>query len=217
MQKPCFITLEGVDGAGKSTHFEWMINTLESRGIDLIYTREPGGTELGEALRELLLHQSMQLKTETLLMFAARNEHWQQKIKPALADNKWVICDRFTDSTYAYQGGGRQLGLEQVAKLDNWLDLNAKPDFTFLFDLPLSVARTRLNKNRQLADRFEQEGEAFFKRTQAAYHNRMLADPDRFKLIDSQLSIAEVQTILALSLENLIVNYSDLSRTINNT
>lgn len=211
MQKPCFITLEGVDGAGKSTHFDWLKNTLESQGIDLLCTREPGGTELGEALRELLLHQNMQLKTEVLLMFAARNEHWQLKIKPALAANKWVLCDRFTDSTYAYQGGGRQLGLDLIQELDNWLALDAQPDFTFLFDLPLAVARARLNNNRQHADRFEQEGKGFFERTRAAYLNRLQAEPGRFELIDSQLSIAEIQAILSVNVKKLLSKFSNIN------
>lgn len=210
MQKPCFITLEGVDGAGKSTHFEWLQEKLKSIGIELICTREPGGTEIGEALREILLHQSMQLKTELLLMFAARNEHWQKKIKPALADNKWVLCDRFTDSSYAYQGGGRQLGFNVVQGLDTWLALEARPDFTFLFDLPLDVARQRLNQNRDQADRFEQENLDFFKRTREAYHQRMHDDPERFKLIDSQQSIANIQIMLADSVKDLVSKFSNL-------
>lgn len=210
MQKPCFITLEGVDGAGKSTHFDWLNESLAKFGIDTICTREPGGTELGEALRDLLLHQSMQLKTEVLLMFAARNEHWEQKIKPALAAGKWVLCDRFTDSTYAYQGGGRQLGIASIDALDKWLDLGAKPDFTFLFDLPIDVARTRINKNRQYADRFEQEDLDFFQRTRDAYLARLKADENRFKLINASNSIDEIQVELNLSLKYLLANYSDI-------
>lgn len=213
MQKACFITLEGVDGAGKSTHFEWLKEILLHNGIDLVCTREPGGTALGEDLRKLLLHQPMQLKTEALLMFAARNEHWFNKIAPALAANKWVLCDRFTDSSFAYQGGGRKLGANNIQALVDWLGLDASPDFTFMFDLPLEIARTRLSNNRSQADRFEQEDYGFFERTRKAYLERLNLNPQRYKLIDAQKPIKQIQQDLKISLDYLFSNYSDITPT----
>lgn len=210
MQKACFIVLEGVDGAGKSTHFNWVKEKLTAHGIDLIHTREPGGTELGEDLRSLLLHKPMELKTETLLMFAARNEHWVNVIKPALDQNKWVLCDRFTDSTFAYQGGGRQLGKGPVQALADWLDIKAEPDCTFLFDLPLDVARSRLSSGRDNADRFEQENLQFFERTRNAYLERLQLQPKRYALINAQKTIEEIQLDMTNKLNQLLCSFSDL-------
>ncbi|CUR75541.1 Thymidylate kinase [Achromobacter xylosoxidans] len=137
-----FITLEGVDGAGKSTHTEWIAEFLRGQGLEVVSTREPGGTPLGEKLRALVLTDPMGLDTETLLMFAARCEHLHQVIEPALARGAWVVCDRYTDATYAYQGGGRGLGAERVAALETWMQAG-RPDRTWLFDVPLEVARAR--------------------------------------------------------------------------
>ncbi len=208
MQKSCFITLEGVDGAGKSTHFDWLIKELYSKGIDFIHSREPGGTFLGEKIRDLVLHEQMTLTTETLLMFAARAEHWLQKILPALEQNKWVICDRFMDSSYAYQGGGRQLGIDKITALDNWLNFSRQPDFTFLFDVPLEIAKQRLSTNRAGHDRFEQEDQDFFNRTRQAYLARYEQDKDRFKLIQAQQSIDQIRIDLSNSLEKLLAEYA---------
>src|SRR5690606_20494820 len=166
-QHGCFITLEGLDGAGKSTHIDWLVEYLRSHGMQVVSTREPGGTVLGEQLRTAVLTEPMHLKTETLLMFAARCEHIETVIKPALADGQWVVCDRFTDATYAYQGGGRQLGARAVEVLEQWVHPDLQPDRTWLFDVPLDIARERLARARE-PDRFEREEAAFFERTRQA-------------------------------------------------
>lgn len=194
-KKGLFLTLEGLDGAGKSTHIDWLIGQLQSHGVRVVSTREPGGTAVGEALRDMLLHQPMHLKTETLLMFAARCEHIEQVIRPALARGDWVLCDRFTDATFAYQGGGRELGGSAVTALEQWVHPDLQPDLTWLFDVPLAVARQRLAATRTL-DRFEQEGDAFFERTRAAYRTRVAAQPDRFRVIDATQSIEHIRTVL---------------------
>ncbi|VCU69723.1 Thymidylate kinase [Pigmentiphaga humi] len=191
-----FITLEGVDGAGKSTHLDWLVAELRSLGLEVVQTREPGGTPLGERLRDLLLSEPMRLETECLLMFAGRSEHIRTVIEPALAAGRWVVCDRFTDATYAYQGGGRGLPAERIAVLEQWVHGGLQPDLTCLFDVPLEVARERLGRTRVL-DRFEREDDAFFERTRAAYHARVQADPARFHLIDSTRSIEAIRTELA--------------------
>jgi dTMP kinase len=188
----CFITLEGVDGAGKSTHISWLVDFLQHLGHTVVSTREPGGTPLGEQLRHILLNQPMRLETETLLMFAARCEHVETVIRPALQAGAWVVCDRFTDATYAYQGGGRGLGAERVLGLEQWVHPDLAPDRTWLFDVPLAVARERLLSARQL-DRFEQEDAAFFERTRQAYHERVQKNPQRFLVVDSTRSIAQIR------------------------
>jgi dTMP kinase len=198
-----FITLEGVDGAGKSTHVDWLVAQLRGLGLTVVQTREPGGTPLGEKLRELLLHDDMRLDTETLLMFAGRCEHLHTVIEPALAAGVWVVCDRFTDATYAYQGGGRQLGAARVATLEAWVQGELQPDRTWLFDVPLAVARERLGRTRDL-DRFEQEGDAFFERTRAAYHARAAAAPTRFRVIDSSRTIDAIRIDLQADLQSLV-------------
>lgn len=190
-----FITFEGIDGAGKSTHIGFVAELLRSRGKTLVTTREPGGTALGETLREILLHQKMHLETEALLMFAARREHLAQVIEPALARGDWVISDRFTDATFAYQGGGRKLALPKLAALEQWVHPHLQPDLTLLFDVPLEVARARLDANRAL-DKFEQEKADFFAATRAEYLRRAAEFPARFRLIDSEQHIADVHKIL---------------------
>ncbi len=202
----CFLTLEGLDGAGKSTHIEWMAEALRRAGVDLVCTREPGGTALGEALRELVLREPMDLRTETLLMFAARNEHLRTVILPALAHGQWVLCDRFTDATYAYQGGGRGLGPAPIAALEAWVQEGFAPDRTFLFDVPLEVARRRLEDGRAAPDRFEREGAAFFERTRAAYHARVAEHPERFVVIDSAQGIERIRAVLAAELRRLLAS-----------
>lgn len=199
----CFISLEGLDGAGKSTHVPWLVDQLKARGLPVLCTREPGGTPLGEQLRQMLLETSMHLKTETLLMFAARCEHVHAVILPALEAGQWVVCDRFTDASYAYQGGGRQLGESAVHALEQWAIPGIKPDRTWLFDVPLEVARERLTRSRQL-DRFEQEGEAFFQRTRQAYHQRVQQQPQRFHLVDSTLPIEVVRARLTTEIDALV-------------
>jgi len=189
-----FVTLEGLDGAGKSTHLAWLVAQLRAAGIVVVATREPGGTSLGESLRDLLLHQAMQLETETLLMFAARHEHVHQVIQPALAQGHWVVCDRFTDATYAYQGAGRGLGAARVATLEAWVHPDLQPDYTLYFDVPWDVARQRVN--HRTLDRFEREGAAFFERTRNAYRQRVAQFPARFHLVDSSRDIAQVRVTL---------------------
>lgn len=203
-ERGCFITLEGLDGAGKSTHVQWLVDFLRARGLSVLPTREPGGTVLGEQLRQMVLTQAMRLETETLLMFAARCEHIHTVIEPALAGGQWVLCDRFTDATYAYQGGGRGLGSAAVRALEQWVHPGLQPDLTLLFDVPLDVARERLAKSRA-PDRFEQEGAAFFERTREAYHEQAAAHPGRVRIIDSTLSIDAVRHELARLLDAQIL------------
>jgi len=190
-----FITFEGIDGAGKSTHIAFVADLLKSLGKNVVTTREPGGTDLGEALRELLLHQKMHLETEALLMFAARREHLAQLIEPALARGDWVISDRFTDATFAYQGGGRKLDLHKLAILEQWVHPHLQPDLTLLFDVPLDVARARLDATRTL-DKFEQEQADFFAATRTEYLRRAAQFPARFRVIDSTRTISEIQKSL---------------------
>ncbi len=187
-----FITFEGIDGAGKSTHIAFVAECLRARGIDPVVTREPGGTALGEQLRELLLHRSMHLETEALLMFAARREHLAEVIEPALAQGRWVISDRFTDASFAYQGGGRKLPLEKLEALEQWVHPHLQPDLTLLFDVPLEVARARLDAARA-PDKFEQERAEFFAATRAAYLARARSFPERFRVIDSSRSIDAIR------------------------
>ncbi|WP_334189207.1 dTMP kinase [Noviherbaspirillum sp.] len=191
MARGKFITFEGIDGAGKSTHLTRFAELLAARGRTVITTREPGGTALGEKLRELLLHETMHLETEALLMFAARREHLAQIIEPALGRGDWVISDRFTDATFAYQGGGRKLDRQKLAALEQWVHPHLQPDLTLLFDVPLDVARARLDASREL-DRFEQEKADFFEATRAEYLRRASEFPERFRIIDSTRPFAEV-------------------------
>ena len=179
-----FITFEGIDGAGKSTHVETIAAYLRSLGKKVVTTREPGGTSLGERLRELLLHEPMHLETEALLMFASRREHIAKLIVPALLRGEWVISDRFTDATFAYQGGGRQLAINKLEALEQWVHADFQPELTLLFDVPLEVARERLDKTRSL-DKFEREQQDFFARVRNAYLQRAAQFPDRIRIIDS--------------------------------
>ena len=196
MTKAKFITFEGVDGAGKSTHLEWFTNALRQRGIDLLLTREPGGTPLGEKLREILLHQPMHAETEAMLMFAARREHVEQVIRPALQRGTWVISDRFSDASFAYQGGGRGVPLAKLEQLEQWVHADLQPDLTLLFDIPIKVARQRLANNVSL-DRFEQERGEFFERVRQAYLARAAKTPQRFAVIRAEKTMDEVQQQLA--------------------
>ena len=191
-----FITFEGVDGAGKSTHLEWFANALRQRGINLLVTREPGGTPLGERLREILLNQPMHAETEALLMFAARREHVEEVIRPALKSGTWVISDRFSDASFAYQGGGRGVPLAKLEQLEQWVHADLQPDLTLLFDIPIEVARQRLSNNVSL-DRFEQEHGEFFERVRQAYLARAAKTPQRFAVIRAENAIPEVHQELA--------------------
>ncbi|MDO8810494.1 MAG: dTMP kinase [Gallionella sp.] len=196
-----FITFEGVDGAGKSTHLEWFADALRQRGFDVVVTREPGGTPLGEQLREILLNQSMNIGTEALLMFAARLEHIEQVIKPTLRAGKWVISDRFSDASFAYQGGGRGLDWDKLSQLEQWVHPDLQPDLTLFFDVPVEVARQRLANNTSL-DRFEQEQADFFERVRAGYHKRVRQNPQHYIVIDAAQSMDAVK----LKLEEIITS-----------
>lgn len=195
-----FITLEGVDGAGKSTHIPTIANLLRAQGRDVLVTREPGGTPLGEKLRALLLHEGMHPETETMLMFAARREHLEQVIKPALARGVVVLSDRFTDATFAYQCGGRGVDADKIRQLESWVQGDFQPDLTLLFDVPVAVSTQRLAGARD-PDRFEREDTGFFERIRQAYLQRASDFPERFRIIDSGRSLeqitAELETIIA--------------------
>lgn len=190
-----FITLEGIDGAGKSTHLNWLAERLRGQGKSVLVTREPGGTPLGETLREILLHQSMHLETEALLMFAARREHLDKVILPALQQGIWVISDRFTDASFAYQGGGRGLDETKLQILEQWVQQDLQPDLTLLFDVPIEVSRQRLASNISL-DRFEQEKQDFFQRVREAYLRRAAQFPGRIRVIDSSRALDIIQAEL---------------------
>ena len=203
-----FVTVDGGEGAGKSTQMESIREYLERRGYRVVMTREPGGTSLGEESRALLLgHREwgMTLASETLLMFAARAEHLERVIRPALATGCWVLCDRFTDATYAYQGGGRGLPLERIAVLEDWVQGELRPDLTLLLDVPVATGLMRAGR-RSVADRFEREDVDFFERVRAIYLERAAREPDRYRVVDASQSIkavqAEVETMLAEWLES---------------
>lgn len=200
--KSRFITFEGIDGAGKSSHVEWLAGWLRAKGIVVHVTREPGGTELGERLRELLLKEPMHLETETLLMFAARREHLARLIEPALARGEWVICDRFSDATYAYQGGGRGLDRNKFLALEHWVHQHLQPDLTLLFDLPLDIARERIVLANRVLDKFEQERVDFHERVRQAYLERAHSNPQRIKVIDANQPLDNVRK----ALENIIAS-----------
>lgn len=190
-----FLSFEGLDGAGKSTHLAWAIEWLRERGIDVVATREPGGTELAEALRMLLLRRTMSLDTELMLMFAARRDHLENRILPALERGQWVICDRFTDSTYAYQGAGRGAAIERIAFLESWVHGDLQPERTYLFDVEPEVAARRRGAVRD-PDRFETEDVAFFARVRSGYLRRAAADPGRILVVDAARSMHEVRVYL---------------------
>jgi len=198
-----FITLEGVDGAGKSSHLEWLKNWFEARGQRVRMTREPGGTPIGEKLRELVLHESMHPDTEALVMFAARREHIEHVIRPALAAGEVVISDRFTDASFAYQCGGRGLAESRLAVLENWVHADLNPDLTLLFDLPTEIAAQRLASARE-PDRFEREKTDFHARVRAAYLCRAEQYPQRIRLIDGSREIAAVRLQLVSVLESAL-------------
>lgn len=202
-QKGKFISFEGIDGAGKSTHIAFVADTLKAAGKAVVSSREPGGTAVGEKLRELLLHEKMHLETEALLMFASRREHIAQVIEPAMARGDWVISDRFTDASFAYQGGGRGLDLRKMAALEQWVHPHLQPDLTLLFDVPLDVARARLDATRTL-DKFEQEQADFFSACRQEYLRRAAQFPQRIVVIDSTQSIAQTQEQIRVILDKLL-------------
>ncbi|MBK1686345.1 dTMP kinase [Rubrivivax gelatinosus] len=195
-----FLSFEGIDGAGKSSHIGWLAGWLRERGREVLVTREPGGTELAERLRELVLHQPMDALTEALLVFAARRDHLVTRIEPALAAGAVVLCDRFTDATFAYQGAGRGFDLGVLATLETWVQQGRQPDLTVWFDLPPAVAAARRAAVRA-PDRFESQDEAFFERVRAGYTRRAEADPGRFAILDAAASPEAVRAQLEAALE----------------
>lgn len=196
-----FLSFEGIDGAGKSSHIEWLAGWLRARGREVLVTREPGGTELAERLRELVLHQGMDALTEALLVFAARRDHLFTRIEPALAAGAVVLCDRFTDATFAYQGAGRGFDLGVLATLESWVQQGRQPDLTVWFDLPPAVAAARRAAVRA-PDRFESQDEAFFERVRAGYARRAEADPGRFAILDAEATPEAVRAQLEAVLES---------------
>jgi len=199
-----FITVEGIDGAGKTTHLQWLRDYFSRRGRNVVATREPGGTPLGEELRKLLLHSqyAMHPETEALLMFAARREHLERVILPALAAGQVVLCDRFTDATFAYQGWGRGVKLARLENLEQWVQGGRQPDLTLYFDVPVDLGQQRLGPGQQ-RDRFEREQADFFERVRAGYLDRAAHDPKRVRVIDAARSISDIQR----ALEDLISTY----------
>ncbi|BBL35769.1 thymidylate kinase [Nitrosomonas stercoris] len=197
------ITFEGIDGAGKSTHLAWVADFLQNQGLEVVVTREPGGTVLGEALRELLLdhRQTMHAETEALLMFAARREHLDKVILSALQRGAWVVSDRFTDASFAYQGGGRGVPLAKLEKLEQWCLEDFSPDLTLYFDVPVAISRQRVQAART-TDRFEQESDLFFERVRQAYLQRVAEFPDRIRVVEGSLPLATVKTAVAAIVEN---------------
>ncbi len=206
MSRARFITLEGIEGAGKGSNIAFIAEWLAARGIDSVRTREPGGTELGEALREMLLgfkHLEMAADTELLLMFAARAQHLHEIIRPALAAGRWVLCDRFTDASYAYQGHGRQLGEETIGALEQLVQRGLKPDLTLLLDVPVELGLERAGQ-RSAPDRFEREQRAFFERVRAGYLALAEREPERIRVIDASRPLAEVQRAIGACLEEIV-------------
>ncbi|MDU6657041.1 thymidylate kinase [Neisseria sp. HMSC066H01] len=201
--KPRFITLDGIDGAGKSTNLAVMKAWFEKHQLPVLFTREPGGTPAGEALREILLNPATQvsLRTETLLMFAARQQHLETVILPALKNGTHVVSDRFTDATFAYQGGGRGVPLQDIATLEHWVQGDFRPDLTLLLDVPLEVSMARINQTRE-KDRFEQEAAEFFNRVREVYLQRAAKQPERYAVIDSSQSLDAVKTQIETALDS---------------
>ena len=200
MARGRFISFEGIDGAGKSTQHAWLADYLRTKGHTVVASREPGGTPLGEKLRSLLLAEPMHLETEALLMFAARRDHIAQVIEPALARGDWVVCDRFVDASFAYQGGGRGLSWTKLEELSAWVLGNLQPDLTLIFDAPVAVARQRLQANTAKPDRFEQEQSAFFERVRAAYLRIATENPGRVRVIDATQTPSNINK----TLENIV-------------
>lgn len=200
--KPRFITLDGIDGAGKSTNLAVMKAWFEKHKLPVLFTREPGGTPAGEALREILLNPATQvsLRTETLLMFAARQQHLETVILPALKNGTHVVSDRFTDATFAYQGGGRGVPLQDIATLEHWVQGDFRPDLTLLLDVPLEVSMARINQTRE-KDRFEQEEAEFFNRVREVYLQRANEQPERYAVIDSGQSLDAVKNQIETALD----------------
>ena len=205
MSRGLFITLEGGEGAGKSTNLAYARQWLEQAGREVVVTREPGGTELGERVRDILLHRrdlDITAESELLLMFAARAEHLAKVIRPALAAGKVVLCDRFTDATYAYQGGGRGIPAERIAVIENWVQGGLRPDLTLIFDITVEAGRQRAGQ-RSEPDRFESENDEFFARVRATYLARAASEPRRMRVVDASCSLERVQQQIAAIMQEV--------------
>ena len=203
-----FITVEGSEGVGKTSNLEFIRGRLEAAGRQVVVTREPGGTPLAEEIRHLLLHregEAIATDTELLLMFAARAQHLERVIRPALAAGSWVLCDRFTDATYAYQGGGRGVPAERIAALETWVQGDQRPDCVFILDAPVELGLARAGQ-RSAPDRFEREAAAFFERVRAVYLARAAADPGRYRVVDTRPPLAEVQAQLGRLVDELLAS-----------
>lgn len=198
-----FITVEGIDGAGKSSHIEWLREYLTAAGHAVVVTREPGGTPLGESLRAILLNDPMSPETEMMLMFAARAEHLSSVIRPALEKGAWVISDRFSDATYAYQVGGRGVPESKFTALEHWVQEGLQPDRTLLFDVSVDTAQARLHDTRIL-DRFEREASDFHQRVRDAYHLRAKDHPERIRLVASDIPMEDVRAQILIALSDLL-------------
>ena len=201
-----FITIEGGEGVGKSSNIDFVLSYLSSKNIDVVSTREPGGTQLGEKIRALLLdakNNAMVSGTELLLMFAARAQHLDELIKPSLKNNQWVLCDRFTDATYAYQGGGRGIAMQRIAELESWVQGSLRPDLTILLDLPIEIGMKRAS-DRSEPDRIEQEKNNFFESVRATYLSMAKASPQRFRIIDASLPLETVQENIGIVLSEYL-------------
>ncbi len=196
MTRGRFITLEGVDGAGKSTHVSWIAERLRARGHAVLVTREPGGTPLAEKLRELVLAEAMDPIAETMLLFAARTDHVQRVIAPALQAGDWVLCDRFTDATFAYQGGGKGVAAELIAHLAQVSHNGLLPDRTLVFDCPYEVSRERLGRKGRAPDRFEREDREFFERVRQAYLGLARTDPERIRVVDATGTMVNIKKMI---------------------
>ncbi|MGB5611071.1 MAG: dTMP kinase [Sedimenticolaceae bacterium] len=206
MNNPCFVTVEGIEGAGKTTCLDLIEQSIRRHGHRLLVTREPGGTPIGEDLRKLLLghrHEGMADDTELLLMFAARAEHLSARIEPALAAGSWVLCDRFTDATYAYQGYGRGVDLGRIATLESWVQGDRRPDLTLIMDLPVELGLERAGR-RSTPDRFESQALEFFQRVREGYLALAAAAPERFRVIDAARSFSEVSQQVAGVLDDFL-------------
>lgn len=203
MVKTKFITFEGIDGAGKSSHLSWFAEMLRARGARVTVTREPGGTHLGEIWREQLLRDKMTTESQVLLMFASRSEHLDQVIRPSLARGDWVICDRFTDATYAYQGSGHGVSTDLIDTLATWLHSDCMPDVTLLFDVSVETARRRLLSEGRSPDRFESEQGDFMQRVRDAYLALAASDPQRYRIIDGARTKEDIREKLVDLIEEL--------------
>jgi dTMP kinase len=203
MTRGRFLTLEGVDGAGKSTHVAWIAERLRARGHAVLVTREPGGTPLAERLRELVLTQPMDPIAETMLLFAARADHVQRVIDPALRSGTWVLCDRFTDATFAYQGGGKGVAAELIAHLAQVSHDGLLPDRTLVFDCPYEVSRERLKQTGRVPDRFERENREFFERVRQEYLGLARSDPERIRLVDASRSLEDIKKVIQEEISTL--------------